>query len=48
MTVSIPSMLFIKSIQNSQYLLKDLIAYNGTFEIMSVVFYYLFSLSIVK
>jgi hypothetical protein len=48
MTVSIPSMLSMKSIQNSQYLPKDPVAYNGTFEIMRVVFYYLFSLSIVK
>ena len=48
MTVAILSMLSIKIIQNSQYLLKDLVVCNGTFESMKVVFYYLFSCSIVK
>jgi hypothetical protein len=48
MTAAILSMLFVKSIQNSQYLLKDLVVYNGTSESMKVVFYYLFRCGIVK
>jgi len=48
MTVAILSMLSIKIIQNSLYLLKDLVVCIGTFESMKVVFYYLFSCSIVK
>ncbi len=48
MTVAILSMLSIRIILNSQYLLKDLVVCNGTFESMKVIFYYLFSCSIVK
>ena len=49
MTVAIVSMLSVKSIRNPpQNLLKDLVVYNGTFESMEVVFYYLFSWGIVK
>jgi hypothetical protein len=48
MTEAIPSMLSIKTIRNSQYLLKDLVVCNVTFESMKVVFYYLLGCSIVK